>query len=83
LYACIFFKLFKYFDWIEILPEEEDGDVITTSSVRAELELNDKNCVEYLNDLLKKFNFNKHKNIQKMTAQEMITFDDHLDDYQR
>jgi hypothetical protein len=40
--ACIFFYLFKYFDWIEILPEEEDGDVITTSSVRAEQELNDK-----------------------------------------
>jgi len=56
------FYLFKYFDWIKILPEEEDDDVITTSSVRAEL--NDKICVEYLNDLLKKFDFNKHKNNQ-------------------
>ena len=65
------------------VPEEEDDDVITTSSVRAELELNDKSCVDYLNDLLKKFDFNKHKNIQKMTAEEMITFDDHLDDYQK
>jgi hypothetical protein len=27
--------------------------------------------------------FNKHKNTQKMTAEEMITFDDHLDDYQK
>jgi hypothetical protein len=44
-----FFKLFKYFDWKEILPEEEDGDVITTSSVRAELELNDKNCKKNAN----------------------------------
>ena len=61
----------------------QDDDVITTSSVRAELELNDKSCVEYLNDLLKKFDFNKHKNIQKMTAEEMITFDDHQDDYQK
>jgi hypothetical protein len=32
---------------------------------------------------LRKFDFNKHKNIQKMTAEEMIPFDDHLDGYQK
>ena len=37
-------KHYLYFDWIEILPEEEDYDEITTSSVRVELELNDKSC---------------------------------------
>jgi hypothetical protein len=41
----VFIYLFEYFDWTEILPEEEDDDEITTSSVRAELELNDKSCV--------------------------------------
>ena len=58
-------KHYLYFDWIEILPEEEDYK-------RVELELNDKSCVEYLNDLLKKFDNNKHKNIQKLQPKKWL-----------
>jgi len=61
-----------YFDGIEILQEEEDIDEITTSSARVELELNDKSCVENLNDLLKKFDFNKHINIQKWQPKKWL-----------
>ena len=43
--------------------------------------LDDKSCIEYLNNLLLKFDFEKNKHIQKMTAEEMVTFDDHLDQH--
>ena len=52
------------FDWLEILPvEKEEDSEITWKSVRSELDLDDKSCVEYLNDLLKKFGFVKNKHI--------------------
>ena len=47
---------------IEVLSEEKDNEK-TTNSLRAHLELGDKIWVEYLNDLLEKYDFDKHKNI--------------------
>ena len=57
---CVCIVIYKYFDWIEVLPKEKDNEK-TTNSLRAHLELDDKIWVEYLNDLLEKYDFDKHK----------------------
>ncbi len=75
----MYILFYYFFDWLEILPiDKEEDNEITRNSVRSELDLDDKSCIDYLNDLLKKFDFEKHKQIQKMSAEEMVTFDDNL-----